>query len=73
MQHNYEHVSSPNIAVTGMGKSLSCFRKRERKSLHVRELCLLSCLLFNQEYKKVMLVFKKYQSRKSCIELYTYV
>lgn len=57
MQHNYEHVSFPTIAVIGMGKSLSYFRKR----------LYLTCLLFNQEYKKVMLVFKNISQEKAVL------
>lgn len=32
-QHIYEHLASSNIVVTDVGKSLNCFRKRQKKTL----------------------------------------
>lgn len=51
MQRDWEHLSSPNMAVIGVGKSLAASEK-ETKSFAAPELCLLSYLLFSQEYKR---------------------
>lgn len=72
MQHNCEHLSSPNMAVIGVGKSLAASEK-ETKSLAAPELCLLSYLLFSQEYKRSDTCIQIYASKKSCAEVCTYI
>lgn len=66
VQHKCEHLSSPNMAVIGVGKSLAASEK-ETKSLAAPELCS-SYLLLSLGYKRRDAFIQIYTSRKSCVE-----
>lgn len=67
-----QNLSSPDMAVIGVGKSHAASEK-ETKSLAAPELCLLSYLLFTQEYKRSDVCIPIYASRTSCFEVCTYM
>lgn len=72
MQHYCEHLSSPNMAVIGVGKSLAAAEKERQKAwLHLSYASYLTyCSV--RSTKEVMLVFK-YAHQERAVSMCAYI